>query len=356
MKLLLLTRYSRLGASSRLRYYQYLPHLKAQGIDVKVAPLLGDDYLRDLCADKRKNLAAIFRAYFRRLDHLLNSSRFDLLWVEYEILPWFPAWGEGILASLGLPYVVDYDDAIFHRYDMHPRSIVRVLLGRKIDRVMRRAALVVVGNQYLADRARKAGAKRVEYLPTVVDLERYRAVPYHDNSVFTIGWIGSATTAQYLHIVSSALAEVCRHGSARLVLVGSGQVQLDGVPTDIRPWSEETEAADIQGFDVGIMPMPDDPWTRGKCGYKLVQYMACGRPVVASRAGVNPEIVEDGVNGFLAATTSDWVHAFNALRENPALRKRMGRSGLVKVETNYCLEVTVPRLASLLRSVIGEFN
>jgi glycosyltransferase involved in cell wall biosynthesis len=138
--------------------------------------------------------------------------------------------------------------------------------------------------------------------------------------------------------------------------VGSGQVQLDGVPTDIRPWSEETEAADIQGFDVGIMPMPDDPWTRGKCGYKLVQYMACGRPVVASRAGVNPEIVEDGVNGFLAATTSDWVHAFNALRENPALRKRMGRSGLVKVETNYCLEVTVPRLASLLRSVIGEFN
>lgn len=352
MKVFLLSRYSRLGASSRLRSYQYLPHLKAQGIDVRVASLLGDDYIKDLYAGRRKDLGAILRAYIQRLGYLLKSGRFDLLWVEYEILPWLPAWGEGILARLGVPYIVDYDDAIFHRYDMHPRSMVRALLGRKIDGVMRRAALVVVGNKYLADRAKRAGARWVEYLPTVIDLERYRTEPQHENLVFTIGWIGSPTTAQYLHLVSHALAEVCRDGCTRLVLVGSGQVQLNGVPTEIRTWSEETEVGHIQSFDVGIMPMPDDPWARGKCGYKLIQYMACGRSVVASRVGVNPEIVEDGVSGFLARTTADWVRALSALRESRSLRKRMGGSGRAKVEARYCLEVTAPRLVSLMRSVV----
>ena len=164
MKILLLSRYSRLGASSRLRSYQYLPYLKTHGIDVDVAPLLENDYLKNLYAGRRKDLRGIIRAYIRRLGLLINSNSFDLLWVEKEILPWLPAWAEAILAHLGIPYVVDYDDAIFHRYDMHPKAIIRSLLGGKIDTVMSRAALVIVGNKYLADRARKAGARRVEYL------------------------------------------------------------------------------------------------------------------------------------------------------------------------------------------------
>ena len=122
------------------------------------------------------------------------------------------------------------------------------------------------------------------------------------------------------------------------------------MPLAIRPWSEEKEVADIQCFDVGIMPMPDDPWARGKCGYKLIQYMACGRPVVASPVGANQQIVEDGVNGFLAATTADWVRALCTLRDSSDLRERMGKAGRFKVETQYCIQVTAPRLLSLLHS------
>jgi glycosyltransferase involved in cell wall biosynthesis len=221
---------------------------------------------------------------------------------------------------------------------------------------MRRSALVIVGNKYLAERARKAGAKRIEYLPLVVDLENYYAEPHKEDSVFTIGWIGSPTTAPYLYEVHPALKELCKGGRARLVLVGSGRIQLDGVQTEILPWSEQTEVADIQGFDVGIMPVPDDPWTRGKCGFKLIQYMACSLPVVASPVGVNAEIVEDSVSGFLATTMSEWVDALGTLRKNRSLRVRMGKAGRRAVEAKYCLQVTAPRLVSLLRGSIQEFK
>jgi len=354
MKILLLSRYSHLGASSRVRFYQYVRYLASQGIHVTVANLLGSNYLEDLYGSRRRRFGDIIGAYIRRLGYLLKSNRFDLLWVEYEILPWLPAWGETILYHLNIPYVVDYDDAVFHRYNMHPRAMVRALLGGKIDAVMRHAALVTVGNEYLGDYARKAGAQRVECLPSVIDLDRYNLILQPENPVFTIGWIGSPATAKYLDLVHPALAEVCKNGSARLVLVGSGQFKLDGVPTEIHPWSEGTEVAEIQSFDVGIMPMPDDAWARGKCGYKLIQYMACARPVIASPVGVARQIIEESRNGFLATTTKDWVEAFHVLRDNHRLREKMGRVGRIKVERQYSIQVTAPLLVSLLRSIGRE--
>jgi len=351
MKILLLSRYGHLGASSRVRFYQYLPYLTAQGVQVTLANLLKDDYLEDLYRGRRRRLSPIIVAYIRRLGYLLKSNRFDLLWIEYEVFPWLPALGETILASLAIPYVVEYDDAVFHRYNMHPRPIIRALLGGKIDAVMRRATLVIVGNDYLGEYARRAGAKRVEHIPSVIDLDRYYSKPKPENPVFTIGWIGSTVTAKYLHLVHPALVEICKDGSARLVLVGSGQLELDGVPAEIHKWYEETEVDEIQSFDIGIMPMPNEAWAQGKCGYKLIQYMACARPVIASPVGVAREIIEDSRNGFLATTTTDWVKALCVLRDNHSLREKMGKAGRIKVERQYSIQVTAPLLASLLMSI-----
>jgi len=211
--------------------------------------------------------------------------------------------------------------------------------------------MVTVGNDYLAERARRAGATRVEQLPTTVDLDRYQTAPESENTSYTIGWIGSPTTVGYLNLVQPALAEVSRNDGAQLVVVGGHrELALSGVPTVALPWSEESEVSDIQRFDVGIMPLRDSPWERGKCGYKLIQYMACGRPVVASPVGVNAQIVDHGVNGFLASTTDEWISALDRLRDAP-LRQRMGRAGRTKVERAYALQVTAPRLASLLLSL-----
>jgi len=221
---------------------------------------------------------------------------------------------------------------------------------------MSRATVVVVGNDYLGNRARRAGAGRLEHLPTVVDLDRYPPAPASamppSQRPFTIGWIGSPATAGYVRLIQPALAEVCRHGRARVVLVGSGPLRLEGVPVEVLPWTEDDEAATVQGFDVGIMPLPDEPWERGKCGYKLIQYMACARPVVASPVGVNRGIVAHNTSGLLAGGMADWVAALNRLRDDAALREAMGQAGRDRVEREYCLQVTGHRLAEVLRGAV----
>ncbi len=349
IRCLLLSRYGRLGASSRVRSYQYLKFLQTQGIQVSVAPLIDDDYLKALYAGKPRQWKGISKAYLRRLKSLLGCRDYDLLWIEYELFPWLPAWVEWLLYRSKISYVVDYDDAVFHRYDLNSNWIARSILSKKIDRVMKLARLVIVGNEYLASRARKAGARRVVCLPTVVDLDRYPIRAPKTRSMFTIGWIGSPTTFPYLQLVQSALSEFCRQRKARLVLVGAPRIQINGVPTEFREWSEDTEAMSIQEFDVGLMPLPDDPWARGKCGYKLVQYMASARSAIASPIGVNHKLIRHGVNGFLAEGQEEWVKALNFVCDHPEESDGMGRAGREIVEKEYCLQVTGPQLSMLLR-------
>ena len=293
----------------------------------------------------------IARSYLQRTSNLLQARTYDLIWLEYEAFPWVPYSIERLLCSFAsrVPYVVDYDDAVFHRYDQHVSRLVRLGLGEKIDRVMERAAVVIAGNDYLAIRAKEAGAKKIVILPTVLDLERYPDGSSPQNSVFTIGWVGTPQTSHYLETVREALKHVCADRNGRVSIVGARNVDLGDVPYEIRPWSLETEVQEISGFDVGIMPLPDSPWERGKCGHKLIKYMACSLPVVASPVGVNGTIVEHGTNGFLARTTDDWIRALTTLREDPALRIKMGRAGRLKVERMYNTSVTAPRLAALLR-------
>ena len=348
MHVLLLSRYGRRGASSRVRCYQYLPYLEKNGVITSVSPLLGDNYLSLSYSGQRIQIRQIFRPCLKRVRHLLGSRRFDLVWAQKEVFPWLPAWGEAFLNQMQVPFVVDYDDAVFHNYDLHAISAVRTLLGRKVRDAMRRSTMVIAGNEYIAQYALKSGARRVEVIPTVIDLDRYHTKKCYTDDSFTIGWIGSPVTSTYLSTMHSMLHEVCSEGRARVVLVGAGRMNMEGVPVEIRAWSEKTEVSDIQTFDVGIMPLPDTPWERGKCGYKLIQYMACGIPVIASPVGVNTSIVQNGENGFLAKTREDWVDALRTLIADKQLCRRMGVLGRKKVENEYSLRVTEPRLLSLL--------
>lgn len=345
--ILLLSRYGRLGASSRLRHAQYLPWLRAAGLHIETAPLFDDAYLEALYAGRRPSVAGVLAAYVRRLSRLVRLRRFDLLWIEKELLPWLPFAVESLFLGR-IPYVADYDDAWFHRYDGHPQPLVRALLGRKIDRLMRNAAVVVAGNEYLADRARAAGARQVAILPTVIDLDRYRPRPRVPDAPFTVVWIGTPLTAAYLPMVAGALATVCRDGRGIVHLIGAGADALPDVPVRVLPWSEDTETGLLQTGDVGIMPLPEAAWERGKCGYKLIQYMALGRPVVASPVGVNRTLVQPGITGFLPESDAEWRAALTALRDRPDLRRSMGAAARRLVERRYSVQVTAPRLVEIL--------
>lgn len=352
MHILLLTRFERLGSASRVRYYQYLPYLEAHGVNITISSLLTDEYITRLYTGQRQKMSAFMYSYFKRVRALLQSHTYDLIWLEKESLPWLPAWLENLFSRTSI--VVDYDDAIFHRYDQHPSPLIRGLLSRKIDAVMRHAAVVVVGNDYLAAHAQKAGAKRIEFLPSVVDTTRYQPTNQLNNQFnhpFTIGWIGAPVTAPYLQLIQPALHELCARGDVHVIQVGGGNLALEGVHLENHPWTEAIEVTEIQNFDVGIMPLPDQPFERGKCGYKLIQYMACALPVVASPVGVNQSLIEHGVNGFLATTPKEWVEALTTLQQNPALRRQMGLVGRKKVEQFYSLQTNAPKLLNLLQNV-----
>lgn len=356
-RILFLTKYSRAGASSRYRTFQFLPFLQEEGLHCEVAPLFDDRYLAIKYRAGRARAVDVAKALGRRIWQLLHVRRFDLLVIEYELLPYFPAWIERLLTRQGIRYAVDYDDALFHQYDQHRSSVVRSLLGDKICRVMQGAELVTAGNAYLADYAARAGAKWIEEVPTVVDLRKYapRAPdPGHSLGPVTIGWIGSPATAKYLDAVAAPLLEVCRLTGARVRLVGAGAVSLPGVPIDVEPWDEATETQRIAAFDIGIMPLADGPWERGKCGFKLIQYMACGVPVVASPVGVNRRIVQSGVHGFLAGNAQEWIASLTELARNASLRARMGAEGRLRIQKAYSTQVVAPRLAQLLACAAGR--
>ena len=355
MKLLILSRYTQLGASSRLRMLQYIPALSAAGFDVEFAPFFDDSYLERLYAGERMGLAtAVY--FITRFQKLLVAKKPDLIWVEKESFPWLPWPIERAILPRSVPLVSDYDDAVFHRYDCHKNAPVKLLLGRKIDGVMAHSNLVMAGNQYLADRADLAGAQHVEIVPTVVDMEAYSTEHYQSHDGYPrIGWIGSPSTwRDYMAPMMPMLASVATKQGAIIRAVGAEHTAQSFSKLETIPWSEETEVTMIQGMDIGLMPLDDSPWARGKCGYKLIQYMACGLPVVASPVGVNSEIVEHGVNGFLAETEEDWSKALETLLGDAALRQRMGAAGRKKVEQNYSLQIYGPKVAAMLLDVINS--
>ena len=349
MKLLLLSRYDSLPGPSRYRFFQYIPYLKDAGIDVTVSPLIPDSYVSNQYETGQFALAPLPAIYARRLRSLRGAANFDLVWLEKEALPWLPAWLERLPGLRRAPYVLDYDDATFHTYDEHRYGVVRNLLGRKVAALIRDAALVMVGNDYLRDYAERAGASRIEWVPSVVDLARYETGPHRANDTFTIGWWGSPPNSRHLQMIAGPLSAVCAGGGAVLRVLGGWKQGFTGdVTVEYFPFSSADEVGPSKAFDVGIMPLPDEPWERGKCGLKLIHYMACGLPTVASPVGVNSQIVEHGVTGFLASTEGEWVEALCALRDSPELRRTMGQAGRKKVEQLYSLQANAPRVARML--------
>lgn len=351
MKVLLLSKYSRLGASSRLRSMQYLPYLKSVGVDVTVSPLFDDTYLQSLYKDGRRSRIAIFFSYARRMLNFFRIFSYDIIWIEYEIFPYLPAVFERFLKLLKKPYLVDYDDAVFHHYDQTDNFIVKRCLVSKIDIVMKFSNTVVVGNQYLAERAKLAGAKNIIHIPTVIDVMRYPVLNFTQKpNIVTIGWIGSPATQKYLLALKKVFLRLQDKVSFKLLLIGSSneaEHQLEGLDVEVKAWSEDKEVDDLRNIDIGLMPLQDGLWERGKCGYKLIQYMALGKPVVASPVGVNVELVTKD-NGFLADTNEQWFEALLELVNNSVLRHELGLNGREKVESRYTLQSQAKHLHDAL--------
>ena len=348
---LLLSRYDRMGPSSRVRHLSFIPDLERAGFDVTIAPFLSGEYLELLYRGEPRHLGYLLKAYWRRLRQLLSIKDFDLIWIEKEALPWIPAAIENLLLG-ARPRLIDFDDPWYLRYSAHPRHTVRALMGHKLEFLAKRASVVTAGSGGLSQWLKTAQCPQVVELPPAVDLVRYPRVPLPDDP-FTVGWIGTPGNEVYLNLIAEPLRALCEAFGARLRLIGGSRgFTLRGVAIDYVPWREGSEAAELARCHVGVMPLSDGPWERGKCGYKLIQYMAAGRPTVASPVGAASSITVPGHTGLLASSTEEWIAALTSLAADRERASRLGTAGRMRAEACYSLQIIAPKLVAVFKQAL----
>ena len=344
------------GPSTRFRIAQFIPYLEARGVECDLRPFFTSSEARAIYLSDRisRKVALTAWASLRRLGDVARAGRYDLVYILREGFPFGPALIERLLRRRAGRSVFDFDDSIHLRSSAYDNPLDRLRDFTKPGALARMADRVVPGSAWLAARAVEMGvpAERIEVLPTVVDADAYRpSRGPRDAATVTVGWIGTPRNTAYL----AALAPVFERLSARLpevrfAFVGSDPFACGAARVETRPWALDRELAELQSFDIGLMPLPDDDFTRGKCGFKLIQYMAVGIPTVASPVGANLDIVEDGVTGHLARTPEEWESALSALIRDPARRSRMGRAGRQVMEERFSLQVVAPRLLAVIRA------
>ncbi len=332
MKLLFLTSGPKVP-SSRFRILQYLPRLAAEGHQCTVAHSWPDKYEQAAWLGFRLSQRA--RRWKRLLDlHRARLARFDVVVIERELFNDESFDVELAFRNVAPRLVLDLDDGVFLKWP------------EKLGRLARVADHVIAGSSLIADTVGES-SRSVSVVPTCVDVRRYPVKSHGRSGLPVIGWTGTSSNLAAFSQLAEALSELQRRMPFELVIMADAAAKtlfppIPGVHPRFIPWSIASETAALLQFDVGIMPLPDDDWSRFKCGFKLIQYMAAGLPTVASPVGVNPQITVPGVTGELASTTTDWVDALQRLLLDADQRNRMGIAGRTRVENQYSLEANWP--------------
>ncbi len=350
------------GAGCRFRIAQFIPYLRSIGIDVTLRSLFTADFFNLVYqrGQYMRKASGFARLALKHLASLRDLSSFDVVFLYREMLPIGPAIVERLLAMRGRPPLVfDFDDAIFlPSVSEANRPIAALKQPRKVETIIRHSDRVIAGNEYLASYARRFN-DAVTVIPTVVDTSRFVPRVPTDNGATRaepiVGWIGSPTTVSYLRGLVPVLQRVRREHAFVLRVSGAGElIDVPGVTMQQPAWSLPGEVELFNTCDVGVYPLADDDWSRGKCGFKAIEFMACGVPVVASAVGVNRDIIEDGVNGFLAATDAEWADKLGRLLADAELRRRFAAAGRRTIEERYSLRVHAPTVAAAIRSTLAD--
>lgn len=338
----------------RFRIEQWAPYLAEQGIDVSFSPFAGPELVPLLGRTGQVGAKAyqVLRALGRRLVQAVRHTRADLVYIFREGALFGPALSERLLVLRGIPFVFDFDDAVWVRYVSPANGFLSYLrFPGKTATLCRTARHVMAGNAFLCEYALRHNPN-VSVIPTTIDTRCYRPRQRSASPTPVIGWSGSFSTVQYLDLVRPALEQLARRRRFRLKVVGGSGVEVKGVEVECVPWRAETEVEEIASFDVGLMPLPDDEWARGKCGLKALQYMALGVPAVVSPVGVNTQIVDHGRTGLVARTSEDWVQQLDRLLGDEQLRERFGRAGRTLVEERYSAGVVASRVARIFQEAV----
>lgn len=327
--------------SQRFRFEQYFSLLRANGIEYRIQSFLPGSQWRIFHqkGNLLRKVAVLFQGFLRRIKSLFTARQFDFVFIHREATPIGPPLFEFLLARiLRKRLIYDFDDAIWLTDRTGENALQRVIRWRsKVKDICRWSYKVSCGNAYLAEYAAQVNPK-VIYNPTTVDTEALHVpggMPKSGEAI-VIGWTGSHSTLKYLRLIEGVLARLAaQFGNIRIRVIADQDPEL-GIPGfEFCRWNKESEIADLMAIDIGIMPLPDDEWSRGKCGFKQLQYMALEIPGVASAVGANLSIIDHGVNGFLASSETEWFEYLGRLIRDADLRRKIGKAGREKVNQNF---------------------
>lgn len=354
-KILFCTKYDRLGASSRLRTLQFIPYLKTD-YACQINSLFSNDYVRKIYSHSKQSKLHILWSFIKRFFIVILCDA-DLIIIEKELFPYLPYFIEKI-CLYKKKYIIDMDDAVFHNYDQNDSLIIKLFFRNKFELLFKNAFMIWAGSNYIYDFADKFNPNCVQLMPTVVDLNKYVNQTSNHKSenkkddYITIGWIGTTESSVYLDEIIDVLLVIAKSYKIKLRLIGtSKKLNLPLIEVDNIEWSELTEVEEIHKFDIGIMPLADTMWARGKCAYKLIQYMACSKAVVASNIGENAILVENGLNGFLCSTKEEWSFSLEKLILDKTSRINLGYNGRATIESRYSLHVNLLKMKTVFDSI-----
>jgi len=343
--------------SQRFRIEQWMPHLASLGISVVLVPFADERLMELLHQPGRRAAKAIanLNRYVRRCVDVIGARRYDAVLIHRAVAIVGPALHERLLAAFGKPIIYDFDDAIFKLHTTEAnRQFGWLKFPGKTATICRIAGQVVVGNEWLAQYARRYNS-RVTIIPTSIDTDHYR--PAHTNGAdrrLVVGWTGSSTSQTHLEMFAPLLRRLKSRRDVELRVISNREPVLPDVEYVWKPWSADSEVEELSHFDVGMMPMPDDEWAKGKCALKALQYMAMGVPTICSAVGANREVIRHGENGLLATSEQEWMASLESLIDDAALRERLGNEGRRTVEERYSMKSCAELFAKVVRAAVSD--
>ena len=344
-----------ISPSQRYRIEQWEPLLRERGVNITYEPFECPELNALLYQPGKmaRKMMLVGEGFARRFSVVQRAKEFDLVYILREAALLGPAVFERMVHKTGVPIVFDFDDAIFVSYRSPSNGYLSYLkFASKTKTICRLASHVMVGNPYLAAYARQVN-DHVTVIPTTIDTQRYQVPPSRNtNGPLVIGWTGSHSTVQHLDTLRSALKKLALEERFRLRVIGTPVYDCPPIDVEAMRWRAKTEVDDLQPIDIGIMPLPEDKWSKGKCGAKALQFMGMGIPTVCSPVGVNSEIIQDDQNGFLASNEDEWVDKLSRLLRSPELRRRLGQAGRLTVEQKYSAISQAPRVYDIFKSVV----
>jgi glycosyltransferase involved in cell wall biosynthesis len=348
----------RIGRSpgQRFRFEQYVDFLEQHGFECTLSHLLSEteDAVFYRHHHYLQKLLIFLKTIRSRKQDVRKLDQYDIVFIYREAVMHGSVRFEKQIASRGIPIIYDFDDAIW-LFDVSNGNRLFGWLKRpgKTADIIKLSRAVIVGNEFLAEYARQF-SEQVVVIPTTIQTGTYRATgEQKTGETICIGWTGSSTTLKHFHLAIPVLKKIIEKypGKIRIKLISDEPYMTNDIPVQFCKWNRETEVPDLMEIDIGIMPLPNDEWSKGKCGFKGLQYMALGIPAVMSPVGVNADIISNGQTGFLAASEEEWIEKLSLLIELPELREKLGKAGQKTVEEKYSFEANKLKWLKVFQSV-----